>query len=856
MLDVSPPALGGITISGNLVFANKDLNLTAKWIMLMSGSLQIGTETQPYVNKANITLTATDPAESVHGMGTRGIMVMGGALELHGRAPTPVWTKLNAQASGGATALTLANSVNWVAGDQVVVAPTDYLRLGGSEAFQLSAASGTAINLTMPLARPRWGSLQYVTSTGITLTPTAAVTNKIIDERAEIANLTRNIVIQAPDDTLWASGFGAQVMIMRPGVAHVEGVRFKRMGQAGKMGRYPFHWHLWSYAADGTLLSDATGQYIKNSVVAPSAQRCVVIHGTNGARVENNICYDIKGHAIFLEDAVERRNIISGNLILGVRAPVLAQRLLEHEGNPSGFWLTNPDNTVTNNAAADSSTGFWLAYPTKPLGLSKLVVMEPNHLPFGVFDNNQTHSNGDTGVQFDFVPYDDQGHTTPNFYQPVVEGFAGGDIWGKTDAPFTISRMTIYKMETFSWGGGGMFWNRAIDPTFSDFVMTDFGGTAFRGASNFCKVANNLIVGSTLNNENAPLYDVPSGAASYHSQCQIFSNVFVNLPAVPGKISGAFRTDDYYTQGLDMGLVNNVNNTLINTHPGYRVPSPNTLAAGQGHENWTLAGALWDPQGLWGAAGNYWVYDHPYLTGGTTCTGTKNPVHGNDKSCAGPYYGFGVRGMPDNGSNLFSPPQFIAPILYHRNDNGAEWFVDDGKCTWKLSNMRGGAMVKGGSYSVSFPAGRQSDDRGTCTVTQLAAALPAPKSLIFGVTNLHSTDDGFILSVPYSGAVTPTVYRTTWSNWFEPSSKNPYGVWASWTAWRAGDPLWKTKFRGEYWNPILPGANIDAVKNGNGDVYYQDRPNNVVWILIRSHEKPINPSSLTNPTTFVLDNTL
>ena len=47
VLDVSPPALNGLTINGKLSFANnKDLELTTEWIML-HGELEIGTEKAP-----------------------------------------------------------------------------------------------------------------------------------------------------------------------------------------------------------------------------------------------------------------------------------------------------------------------------------------------------------------------------------------------------------------------------------------------------------------------------------------------------------------------------------------------------------------------------------------------------------------------------------------------------------------------------------------------------------------------------------------------------------------------------------------------------------------------------------------
>src|ERR671923_3100191 len=57
VLDVSPPALGGLTIDGKLSFANNaDLELATEWIML-HGELEIGTAARPHTRKATITLT-------------------------------------------------------------------------------------------------------------------------------------------------------------------------------------------------------------------------------------------------------------------------------------------------------------------------------------------------------------------------------------------------------------------------------------------------------------------------------------------------------------------------------------------------------------------------------------------------------------------------------------------------------------------------------------------------------------------------------------------------------------------------------------------------------------------------------
>ena len=94
ILDVSPPALGGLSIDGKLTFANNaDLELTTEWIML-HGELAIGSEASPHTRKATITLTNNVKDEDVMaGMGDRGIMISGGTLNLHGDR-TNTWTKL------------------------------------------------------------------------------------------------------------------------------------------------------------------------------------------------------------------------------------------------------------------------------------------------------------------------------------------------------------------------------------------------------------------------------------------------------------------------------------------------------------------------------------------------------------------------------------------------------------------------------------------------------------------------------------------------------------------------------------------------------------------------------------------
>src|SRR6202050_4168919 len=130
VLDVTPPELHGLTINGKLSFAdNKDLELTTEWIMV-HGELEIGTEAKPHTRQATITLTDNVKNEDFGGLGgndrsDRGIMLMGGILNLHGTAKNS-WTKLAQTAAAGSDTIEVLNPGDWKKGETIVLASTDF----------------------------------------------------------------------------------------------------------------------------------------------------------------------------------------------------------------------------------------------------------------------------------------------------------------------------------------------------------------------------------------------------------------------------------------------------------------------------------------------------------------------------------------------------------------------------------------------------------------------------------------------------------------------------------------------------------------------------------------------------------
>src|SRR5690606_30873325 len=220
LLDVSPPALAGLSIDGKLSFSNDaDLELITEWIML-HGELAIGSEAAPHTRKATITLTDNVMGEDVMaGMGDRGIMISGGTLSLHGDR-TNAWTKLSGTAEAGSNSIEVVNAAGWRVGDDIVLASTDF-DPRQAETRTVTAISGNTLTLDEPLDYMHFGKITFD-----------------VDQRGEVGLLTRNIKIQASADAE-ESFFGGHIMAMPSSKMYVSGIELYRMGQNLTLARYP-----------------------------------------------------------------------------------------------------------------------------------------------------------------------------------------------------------------------------------------------------------------------------------------------------------------------------------------------------------------------------------------------------------------------------------------------------------------------------------------------------------------------------------------------------------------------------------------------------------------------------------------
>ena len=587
ILDVSPPPLGGITISGKLTFAdNADLELNTEWIML-HGELQIGTEAKPHTHKATITLTNNVPDEQMMGMGDRGIMLSGGTLNLHGNRNN-TWTKLAKTAEAGSTSIEVLNAAQWKAGDEIVLASTDF-EPRQAERRTIAAISNNTITLDKPLEYMHFGEITFE-----------------VDQRGEVGLLTRNIKVQASEDAA-ETFFGGHIMAMVTSKLFVDGVELNRMGQNLELARYPIHWH---------LVGEGKGQYIRNAAIHDTFNRCATVHGTNNLQVENNVTYNNVGHCFFLEDGIETGNQFIHNLAIltkchtskpcdptnlapfgispdGLNFKTTGQDsidvLIPSDNTASTYWITNPDNVYRDNVAAGSdSTGFWLAFPEHPTGAFEgsdtSKASWPRRTKLREFKGNVSHSNFD-GFMGDRAPRAD-GHfavggyislenpADPNSAQveSVIEDFTGyknrnSGIWARGELRLYKGLKMADNGIGFTQASGNLgrsrYTSRVVDSLF-------VGETANIGTP---KADSEKAAGRSLPFPN--LADFPiRGYEFYDFHHELDNNTFVNYEDNATRNTGAIS----YLLFTSFGMSSNntvARSTFKNAKPVYFPPIDN-----------------------------------------------------------------------------------------------------------------------------------------------------------------------------------------------------------------------------------------------------------------------------------------
>ena len=365
------------------------------------------------------------------------IIDCGGRWDVHGAPMSHTWVKIGAPAKIGDDAVQLGEPVSgWKAGDQVLITTSQPLAYEGrpkhmrdkpgflgTESRTITGIDGVTIRLDRPLAKPHRCDE---------------------DGRVEVADLSRNVVIESADP----DGVRGHTMYHHGSSGSISYAEFRHLGKAGLLGRYPIHFHL--------VRDSMRGSSVIGASIWDSDNRFMAIHATDYLLVRDCIGYQCVGHGYFLEDATEQYNILDHNLAIGAfRGKKLPQQALgfdENEG--AGFWWANGRNTLTRNVSCDNyQYGFRFQIEGSrhgsesfrslrmPDGSSKEV--DVRTVPFYRFEDNESHGEGlysfDFGDNPDGSVHGDERHPfivrglkaweTNYAMRPNVNFFLGEDLF-------------------------------------------------------------------------------------------------------------------------------------------------------------------------------------------------------------------------------------------------------------------------------------------------------------------------------------------------------------------------------------------------------------------------------------------
>lgn len=351
-------------------------------------TLEVGTADHPVKAgvRALIRLTAYEGIDLNAGPA---LVASGGRVELYG-APMPrTWLKLRTTAKAGDGVVTLdAPAEGWRVGDQIVVVTTEKLSVFDkgkviptvrdrtqTEERTISAVDGQRITLDKPLGFDHTAEGEW---------------------RGEVANLSRNVIVESADPAGDAGKRRGHTMFHNGSAATVGYAEFRHLGKKTTLGRYPLHFHVGGDHFRGSSVVGAS--------IWDSDNRWVTVHGTDYLVVRDCVGYRSLGHGFFLEDGTEVNNVFDRNLaVQALNADPLPEQALPFDKNDgSGFWWANSLNTFTRNVAAECDQyGYrFEAGATKEFE-SKLRVRQPDGsrkavdirtLPFVRFEDNEAHS--------------------------------------------------------------------------------------------------------------------------------------------------------------------------------------------------------------------------------------------------------------------------------------------------------------------------------------------------------------------------------------------------------------------------------------------------------------------------------
>ncbi len=336
--------------------------------------------------------TATVRLHYIEGMNKESCPALincGGLMEIHGAPLRNTWVKMKRRSEVGATTVTLVDAVeDWREGDQVIVTSTERQldRRGPSGGF-FDRAQTEVRRIT------RIGKRDFTGGYSLSLDKPLTYAHYADDVfRAEVANLTRNVVVESANP----DGVRGHTMIHVNSAGSIGYAEFRHLGKRDVLGRYSLHFHLCRDTMRGSSVIGAS--------IWDSHNRFLTIHGTDAIVVRDCVGYKSVGHGFFLEDGTETSNILDHNLAVtvGPGNPLPKQVIPFDPNRGAGFWFANCQNVFTRNVAAECAEyGYRFDCkktddfnPVLPIRQADGTVRDQDTriMPFIRFEDNEAHT--------------------------------------------------------------------------------------------------------------------------------------------------------------------------------------------------------------------------------------------------------------------------------------------------------------------------------------------------------------------------------------------------------------------------------------------------------------------------------
>ncbi|XP_032319137.1 fibrocystin isoform X2 [Camelus ferus] len=491
LLDTNTSVLNLLHVKGGkLVFLGPGpIELRAHAILVSEGGeLRVGSEDKPFQGKAHIRLYGSLHSAAFFPYGVKFLAVRNGTLSLHGSLPEVVVTHLRAAAHAQDTVLALEDVVDWHPGEEVVI-------LSGAGAQGAKPTEETVIvdtvhhadlHLRSPLryshnATENWvaGERRVLKVMVVLLSRSVTIQGNLTDERVKLlascpgaeaseGNL-QDCLYSKSEKVLGSRDLGARVIIQsfpeEPSRVQLQGVQFRDLGQAFR-----------KHGSSLTLVGALRGSYMQGCTVWCSFSRGLSMSRTSGLRVDNNVFYNILGHALLVgaspeirhilwevipggeNDWSEQGNVIRNNVIIDVSG---AEGLSSPEMlAPSGIYIRDPTNVVEGNSVCAAGYGYFF----------HLVTNQTSRAPLLSFTSNSARSCTRCGL----IVY-------PKFQPP----------WDPCAGPALFQNFTVWG----SAGGAQIFRSSNLHlKNFQVYACRDFGIDVLESDAN-TSVTDSLLLG-------------------------------------------------------------------------------------------------------------------------------------------------------------------------------------------------------------------------------------------------------------------------------------------------------------------------------------------------------------------------